>query len=135
MKRLVRLLMKFGAQVFSLLVFFLVSTRLLAQVGTSGTIQASPQPDVPIAVAAPGSAGADDGGSAGSAPDIDPTAPVLPVPRTQRYVLSGASGEGVDWRGLFRASGTFLAIAHGFRLLTEPGTRAGLKGPFLQNYA
>jgi hypothetical protein len=43
--------------------------------------------------------------------------------------------KGVDWGGLFRASGRFLAIEHGFRLLTEPGTRDGLKGPFLHNYA
>ena len=43
--------------------------------------------------------------------------------------------EGVDWTGLFRASGRFLAIEHGFRLLTEPGTREGLKGSFIHNYA
>lgn len=41
---------------------------------------------------------------------------------------------GVDWVGLSRASLRFLAIQHSFRLLTEPGTRAGLKGPFLRNY-
>lgn len=29
----------------------------------------------------------------------------------------------------------FLMVEHGFRLLTEPGTRDGLKGSFFQNYA
>ena len=41
---------------------------------------------------------------------------------------------GVDWGELGRESVRFLVIEHGFRLATEPGTRAGLKGPFLRNY-
>src|SRR5690349_17625324 len=35
---------------------------------------------------------------------------------------------GVDWTGLFRSSGRFLAVEQAFRLATEPGTREGLKG-------
>ena len=127
--------MKHCAKVFFLLVFFLVSLRLLAQVGTSATIPGFPQPDVPPAVADSGASDTGDSGSAGSAPATNAANPVLPAPRTQRYEHPGASGEGIDWSGLFRASGSFLAIAHSFRLLTEPGTREGLKGPFLQNYA
>jgi len=41
----------------------------------------------------------------------------------------------VDWFRLTGASLRFLAIEHSFRLLTEPGTREGLKGPFFRNYA
>jgi len=41
----------------------------------------------------------------------------------------------VDWAGVLRASGRFLALEHGFRLLTEPGTRSGLRGSFFDNYA
>ena len=46
----------------------------------------------------------------------------------------GSGPEGVDWTGVFRASMRFLLIEHTFRVMTEPGTRAGLKGPFLHNY-
>jgi len=69
-------------------------------------------------------------GNAGSVPTVPPSSlPILPK--------SGASGpsEGVDWTGLVRASGRFLAVEHTFRLLTEPGTREGLKGSFIHNYA
>ncbi len=57
--------------------------------------------------------------------------PVLPVPKPS---IRPETGEGVRWGDLSRASARFLAIEHGFRLLTEPGTREGLKGPFLRNY-
>lgn len=40
----------------------------------------------------------------------------------------------VDWAGVSRSSARFLAIQHGFRILTEPGTRQGLRGRFFDNY-
>ncbi|HTS65830.1 MAG TPA: hypothetical protein VMH28_27600 [Candidatus Acidoferrales bacterium] len=70
------------------------------------------------------------------APLIKPAAPVVPVrPSATGSNASGETEQGVDWTGVFRASVRFLAIEHTFRLLTEPGTREGLKGPFLHNYA
>jgi hypothetical protein len=38
------------------------------------------------------------------------------------------------WRAAMVQSGTFLGIQHGFRLATEPGTRAELRGPFVKDY-
>jgi hypothetical protein len=40
----------------------------------------------------------------------------------------------IQWRPLLRQSLFFLGIQHGFRLATEPGTREGLKGPFLHGW-
>lgn len=42
---------------------------------------------------------------------------------------------GVDWQGLTRSGLLFLAVEHGFRIATEPGTREGLKQPFFSGYA
>ncbi|HEY7180963.1 MAG TPA: hypothetical protein VIC84_06075 [Blastocatellia bacterium] len=39
-----------------------------------------------------------------------------------------------DWNAAFRQSMFFLAIEHTFRLATEDGTRADLKGPFFKDY-
>lgn len=74
--------------------------------------------------------------SAGSAGDSVPaSANAVPAARLDRIGFgSRPPQEGVDWTGLFRASGRFLAIEHGFRLLTEPGTRSGLSGSFFGNY-
>ena len=43
-------------------------------------------------------------------------------------------GQGFQWGSAFRESVLFLGIQHGFRLATEPGTRAELKGPFWRDY-
>ncbi len=43
-------------------------------------------------------------------------------------------GAGINLAELSRASSRFLAVAHGFRMLTEPGTRSGLGGFSLSNY-
>lgn len=43
-------------------------------------------------------------------------------------------GSGIDWDGLSRQSSMFLAVQHGFRLATEPGTRAGMRGPFFRGW-
>lgn len=39
-----------------------------------------------------------------------------------------------DWNAAFRQSMIFLGIQHAFRLATEQGTRAELKGPFFKDY-
>ncbi len=71
------------------------------------------------------------GSAAESVPSAVPSVlPVLPRPAAP----SGPSGN-VDWTGLMRASSRFLAVEQTFRILTEPGTREGLKGPFIHNYA
>ncbi len=41
---------------------------------------------------------------------------------------------GFDWRSAFKQSMLFLTIMHAFRLATEDGTRAELKGPFFKDY-
>jgi hypothetical protein len=40
----------------------------------------------------------------------------------------------VDWKGLSKDSLQFLVIMNGFRIATEPGTRAGLHNPFFSGY-
>lgn len=39
-----------------------------------------------------------------------------------------------QWQKAYRQSLMFLGIQHGFRLLTEPSTRADLKGPFFSDW-
>src|SRR3954469_20170233 len=52
----------------------------------------------------------------GTAPSVAPSAlPILP-----KSIALGGSSDSVDWTGLVRASGRFLAIEQGFRVLTEP---------------
>ncbi|MBS1809699.1 MAG: hypothetical protein JST84_16175 [Acidobacteria bacterium] len=41
---------------------------------------------------------------------------------------------GIQWKPLIAQSLTFLWIEHGFRFLTEPGTREELKGPFFKDW-
>ena len=40
----------------------------------------------------------------------------------------------VNWPGAIKESLYFLSIQHAFRLATEPGTRAELKGPFFKDW-
>jgi hypothetical protein len=52
---------------------------------------------------------------------------------------TGSSGQdngarGFGWDGAVRQSLLFTGIMHGFRLATEPGTRAELRGPFFKDY-
>ncbi len=49
-------------------------------------------------------------------------------------VRGQSTEESVQWRNLMKQSSLFLGIQHGFRLATEPGTRANLGGPFLKGY-
>lgn len=41
---------------------------------------------------------------------------------------------GFRWRSALKQSLLFLAVEHGFRFATEPGTRADLKGPFFRDW-
>jgi len=55
------------------------------------------------------------------------------------HALDQDLGEGqrrtiFDWNAAFRQSMIFLGIEHAFRLATEDGTRADLKGPFFKDY-
>ena len=55
------------------------------------------------------------------------------------HALDQDLGEGrirtsFDWNDAFRQSMIFLGIEHAFRLATEQGTRAELKGPFFKDY-
>ncbi len=42
--------------------------------------------------------------------------------------------EGFQWQPALRQASCFLGIMHAWRLATEPGTRAELRGPFLRDY-
>jgi hypothetical protein len=57
---------------------------------------------------------------------IDPVKkPAAPAPKTENAV---------NWKGVINQSLFFSGIKHGFRLATEPETRAGMKGPFWRGY-
>jgi len=58
---------------------------------------------------------------------------ISPAKRSEIWVRPDRGG-GVDWDGLSRQSSLFLAVQHGFRLATEPGTREGLRGPFFRGW-
>src|SRR3954454_12564731 len=51
-------------------------------------------------------------------------------------VSASASGNRAvsDWEGIARASSRVLIVQHGFRMLTEKGTRSEMKGPFIRDY-
>ncbi|HEU0186210.1 MAG TPA: hypothetical protein VFS27_12895 [Blastocatellia bacterium] len=51
-----------------------------------------------------------------------------------QYQVESRRKNGFDWNAAFRQSMIFLAIEHAFRLATEEGTRAELKGPFFKDY-
>jgi hypothetical protein len=58
------------------------------------------------------------------------------IPKALSNLVQVASPQSaVDLPALLRASSRFLAIEQGFRLIKEPGTRSGLKGGLLGNYA
>jgi len=44
------------------------------------------------------------------------------------------AGPRFQWEPALKQAGFFLAIMHAWRLATEPGTRAELRGPFLRDY-
>lgn len=59
----------------------------------------------------------------------------------RRVIKPKASSNGntaesrVDWGSMARQAALFTGIQHAFRLGTEQGTRAGMKGPFFRGYA
>jgi hypothetical protein len=80
------------------------------------------------------------GGDSGkSKPRIDSeyrAEPIQPLPdhSADEQVREGYRRHGFDWESAFRQSMVFLGIQHAFRLATEEGTRADLKGPFFRDY-
>ncbi|WP_321473980.1 hypothetical protein [uncultured Paludibaculum sp.] len=56
----------------------------------------------------------------------------LEIPR-EPWIQPGRR-EGVNWDGVFKQSALFLGLEHGFRLMTERGTREGMKGPFFSGW-
>lgn len=57
---------------------------------------------------------------------------VVPVSRSVDVTIATPE---IEWQRLRNASATFLAVQHAFRIVTEPGTREGLKGPFFEGWA
>jgi len=62
--------------------------------------------------------------------------PIMPLPdhSLDNLLRKEARGNSFDWGGAIAQSLFFLGIQHGFRLATESGTRADLKGPFFKDY-
>lgn len=77
--------------------------------------------------------GAASGAEGSGTSSIRPVAPVRWQPQWGPWIQPGMR-KGVDWHGLAWQSGLFLGIQHSFRLATEPGTRAGLKGKFFPGW-
>ncbi|MBI5282599.1 MAG: hypothetical protein HY858_13020 [Candidatus Solibacter usitatus] len=59
---------------------------------------------------------------------------VVAAPKRREPWLKPGDPQGVDWGALARQGGFFLNLQHAFRLATEPGTREGLKGPFIKGW-
>jgi hypothetical protein len=58
----------------------------------------------------------------------------LPDHTLDQDLGEGQRSTSFDWNGAFRQSMIFLSTEHAFRLGTESGTRADLKGPFFKDY-
>jgi hypothetical protein len=87
-------------------------------------------PDDP-AFAAPAKPGA------GQAEEQQPPPAILETPPPGGS--AGSAGQdngtrGFGWDGAIRQSLFFTGVMHGFRLATEPGSRAELRGPFFKDY-
>ena len=59
---------------------------------------------------------------------------LLPACALDNHLRREARGNPFDWEKALLQSFFFLGIQHGFRLATESGTRADLKGPFFSDY-
>src|SRR5258708_39324289 len=87
---------------------------------------AQSQPDAGVAVPASASSIASDNppvGAPATAPAADLIKPAV-IPAGVRPAVQ-IPGTGVNWPNMFKQSMFFLGVEHGFRLLTEPGTRDG----------
>lgn len=60
--------------------------------------------------------------------------PVLPTQPPREPWIQPSRREGVNWDGVFKQSALFLGVEHAFRLISEPGTREGMKGPFFSGW-
>lgn len=58
----------------------------------------------------------------------------LPDHSADQEIWQRDSMHGFQWGAAFKQSLLFLGIQHGFRLATEEGSRADLKGPFFRDY-
>ena len=67
---------------------------------------------------------------------IEPDKPVLSgtAPPATDPTKQWGENAGFQWQSALRQSLYFLGIQHAFRLATEEGTRADLKGPFFKDY-
>jgi hypothetical protein len=69
--------------------------------------------------------------SPASAEEGDGAAFMRPIIRPQP---ERQPGDGFQWEPALRQSVFFLGIMHAWRIATEPGTRAELRGPFFRDY-
>jgi len=67
---------------------------------------------------------------------MEPDKPVLAgtVPPATDPTKQWGENAGFQWQSALRQSLYFLGIQHAFRLATEEGSRADLKGPFIKDY-
>lgn len=65
-----------------------------------------------------------------AAVDVTTQDPMYRLPDDERWRKS----QQFNWDGAMKQSAIFLGIQHSFRLATEQGTRADLKGPFFKDY-
>jgi len=56
------------------------------------------------------------------------------IDRAQTVTLAPKQKGETDWKSILWQSSAFLAIEHGFRFATEPGTREQFGGPFFRGY-
>ena len=66
----------------------------------------------------------------------DATRPTLAndMPPLPNPALQWGENAGFQWGSALRQAALFMGIQHGFRLATEAGSRADLKGPFIKDY-
>jgi len=96
----------------------------------------SSTPALTLDTASTGASGGDAEKSRSKAGPDDPPNLNQPLPdhALDQYLREGQKKDSFDWDGAFRQSMVFLGIQHAFRLATEEGTRAELKGPFFKDY-
>lgn len=69
-------------------------------------------------------------------PDNGPATPTKPaaLPPWPNPALQWGENAGFQWGSALRQSAWFMGIQHAFRMATEAGSRADLKGPFFKDY-
>lgn len=109
------------------------------EVGTSETDLSVISDSVSTAASSKGSGEEDDNAKSKSPPDVPQDWPPdffqpLPDHTLDQNLGEARRNSTFDWNAAFRQSMFFLGIEHAFRLATEDGTRADLKGPFFKDY-